>query len=194
MKEQMIRQIEGKKAIRKRMSEMRNELSIEKVEQYSNVIGKLVTSSAFYQECQNICVYQAFRNEVSCEPVIKQAFLDNKKVFVPVTDMESKTMNFYQITADTDWKEGNYGIMEPVLTSDTPILQNRALILMPGLVFDKNKHRIGYGGGYYDKYLEQNPIHVTAALCYAFQVLDVTLPYEEHDILPDYIVTENRIF
>ena len=178
-----------KKIIRKKMLAMRNALSPEDVAVYSEQIAKLVTSSVEYMNCKHICVYQAFRNEVSCDSIISKAFSDDKQVYVPVTDMETKTMEFYQITPETIWKEGNYGILEPVLAKDSLILQEPAVILMPGLAFDHNKHRLGYGGGYYDKYLAVHKEHVTMALCYDFQIVD-ELPREEHDILPDYIVTE----
>ena len=98
------------------------------------------------------------------------------------------------MAGDTEWRIGTYGIEEPILESETRILKEKAVILMPGLVFDRKKHRIGYGGGYYDRYLAGHTEHITAALCYAFQIIEENLPWEEHDILPDYIITEKEIF
>ncbi|MBR1866288.1 MAG: 5-formyltetrahydrofolate cyclo-ligase, partial [Lachnospiraceae bacterium] len=143
---------------------------------------------------KNICVYQAFRNEVSCDKITEYAFEAGKYVFVPVTDQESRTMEFYPVTRDTRWVEGAYGILEPVLEEHTPVLTGKALILMPGLAFDKDRHRIGYGGGYYDKYLAGHTGHVTAALCYHFQVVEGILPYEDHDWTPNYIITDKEQF
>ncbi len=175
------------------MREKRNALTIVERKQYSELITERILNSDFYQNVKNICVYEAFRNEVSCEYITKQAFQDGKCVYLPVTDKATKTMEFYQITEDTIYREGNYGIREPVLDESTKTLQQKALILMPGLAFDRNKHRLGYGGGYYDKYLSLHKEHITAALCYNFQIVD-ELPCEEHDILPDYIVTMDEIF
>ncbi len=89
---------------------------------------------------------------------------------------------------------GAQAIAEPETISPDCVLTNTALILMPGLLFDTQRHRLGYGGGYYDKYLSAHTEHRTAALCYDFQVIDHTLPYEEHDRLPDYLVTEHHIY
>lgn len=184
--------MEDKKKLRKKMREIRDALTNEEVEIRSKQIAEQLLQSPIYRECTHICVYEAFRNEVSCGYIKKQAFQDGKYVFIPITDIESKTMGFYRITEDTVYKEGNYGILEPILGRKCNNLQEKALILMPGLAFDRNKHRLGYGGGYYDKYLSLHKEHITAALCYNFQIVD-ELPCEEHDILPDYIVTECEV-
>lgn len=145
--------------------------------------------------CDNICVYIAFSNEVSCEKIINTALKDNKHVFVPVVDINTKTMEFYQINMNTKWNNNKYGIKEPVIKADTeklnPMIQ--ALCLMPGVAFDKDKHRIGYGGGYYDKYLSDKDNYITMALCYDFQIIDTDIPINELDISPQYIATEEGI-
>lgn len=184
----------NKKELRQEMLEKRNALTSMEQKLYSEQIADMVLNSDLYQNVTNICVYQAFRNEVSCDRITEQALLDGKHVFVPVTDTNNKTMEFYQITFETNWVDGAYGIKEPIIGANSEILTDKALILMPGLVFDKDKHRLGYGGGYYDKYLSLHKEHITAALCYDFQVVEEPLPYEEHDILPDYIVTEKKMF
>jgi len=185
--------MEDKKILRKQMREIRDALTIEDIHIRSKQITEQLLHSPIYKECTHICVYEAFRNEVSCEYITAQALKDRKCVYLPVTDEASKTMEFYQITEDTIYRTGNYGIREPELNENLNILQDKALILMPGLIFDQNKHRLGYGGGYYDKYLTLHKEHITAALCYNFQIVD-ELPFEEHDVLPNYIVTEKDIF
>ena len=184
----------NKKELRQYMREKRNALTISEQNLYSNQIADTILNSPIYQNTNHICVYQAFRNEVSCDRITEQALSDEKQVFVPVIDNDSKTMEFYQITYETIWIDGAYGIKEPIIDSQTKILTNKALILMPGLVFDHQKHRLGYGGGYYDKYLSLHKEHSKVALCYDFQIVEESLPYEEHDILPDYIVTEKKMF
>lgn len=185
--------MEDKKILRQKMRKMRNALTQEEIDIRSRQITEQLLQSAMYKKCTHICVYEAFRNEVSCQYIIEQAFQDGKCVYLPVTDEATKTMEFYEITEDTIYREGNYGIREPDLHEHLKTLQEKALILMPGLAFDRNKHRLGYGGGYYDKYLSLHKEHITVALCYNFQMVD-ELPYEGHDILPDYIVSENEIF
>ena len=185
-----------KKKIREILSEKRNVLTPHEVNQRSGIIYNHIVNSDFYKNCDKICVYMAFRNEVSCSDVIQQAYNDGKHVFVPVVDETDKTMDFYEISNNTKWKDGAYGIKEPVINNSNKKLtvDDKTLILMPGLAFDRNKNRIGYGGGYYDKYLEKNIDGVKMALCYSFQIIDKIIPCDNDDIIPDYIVTENGIF
>ena len=183
-----------KKQLRKAMQQRRNALNEQEQQERSKKIAKQLLQSEIYQKNRYLCIYQAFRNEVSCDTIMQEAWKHGKEVYVPVTDEANRTMEFYLVTEQTQWLPGAYGIMEPVLGAAAKPLTESALILMPGLVFDRNKHRIGYGGGYYDKYLAEHGIHTTAALCYDFQIVSEELPYEEHDILPDYIITEDGIF
>ena len=81
---------------------------------------------------------------------------------------------------------GYCGIPEPV--ADEPVAEDKtALVLMPGMAFDRAGHRIGYGGGFYDKYLSREPEHPTLALCYDFQIVE-NLPTEEFDIPVDIVL------
>lgn len=184
----------NKREIRQTMLEKRNALTVSQKMMYDDQITERLVNSHFYQNMTNICVYQSFRNEVSCDRITESAFRAGKCVFVPVTDRKSRTMEFYPITPDTTWVEGAYGILEPVLEENASRLTEKALILMPGLAFDREKHRIGYGGGYYDRYLAKHPGHVTAALCYHFQVMEETLPYAEYDRAPDHIITDKELY
>lgn len=187
--------IEDKKCIREELTEKRNNLTPHEVSQRSGIICNHLLNSEFYKNAGNICVYEAFRNEVDCEDIVSQAYEDGKRVYVPVVDADNETMEFYEITSDTEWTEGHYGIQEPVITKVSNRLSSEeaSLIIMPGLAFDKNKHRIGYGGGYYDKYLAEHDGNTKVALCYSFQVIASELPYDEQDVIPDYIVTEDGI-
>lgn len=182
-----------KRTLRKEMSVKRNALSSQECKIRSEQIAMRLLQSDMFEKSERICIYKAFRNEVSCDTICQKAWETGKEVYVPITDESKKRIDFYSITEQTVWKEGAYGIMEPVLAGVESVLDAPALILMPGLVFDRNKHRIGYGGGYYDKYLATHPIHITAALCYDFQITVQELPSEEHDILPDYLITEQII-
>ena len=186
---------EHKKILRKELTDKRNSLSAREVKQRSGIICYHVLQSEIYKNSKGVCVYQAFRNEVICDDIIEQAYSDGKKVYVPVVDADSKTMEFYEINEDTEWTEDSYGIKEPVIKDGMVKLspEDNVVVIMPGLVFDKNRHRIGYGGGYYDKYLSDNKVYKTMALCYTFQVVDDELPCDDNDVLPDYIVTEDGI-
>ena len=99
-------------------------------------------------------------------------------------------MEFYRISDEHDLISGYMGIMEP---SDTCVKAEcrNGLFIMPGLAFDYDFHRIGYGGGFYDRYLSADNTFVKAALAFDFLLLD-SIPYEEHDLKPDYIITQTQ--
>ena len=95
-------------------------------------------------------------------------------------------MRFIYLDDLSKVEKGYCGIPEPI--ADEPVAHDpTALVLMPGLAFDPEGHRMGYGGGFYDKFLEQEPEHPTIALCYAFQMLP-HLETEDHDIPVDTVL------
>ena len=100
-------------------------------------------------------------------------------------------MRFLWLDDLTAVATGAYGIPEPV--ADGPAAEDpSALVLMPGLAFDRMGHRMGYGGGFYDKYLAAHPGHPTIALCYGFQMLP-HLETEDHDLPVDTVIWSDII-
>lgn len=101
-------------------------------------------------------------------------------------------MVFIKINSLENLVTSSYGILEPVGDKSNFNVDNLGLIVMPGLAFDKQGNRLGYGGGYYDKFLSSNKIdNKKIALAYDFQVLD-KVPSEKHDIKIDSIITEDN--
>lgn len=99
-------------------------------------------------------------------------------------------MKFHRITALSELKPGKYGILEP---DNTDIREpEQGLMIMPGLAFDKEHHRAGYGGGFYDRYLEQHPAFYKAAVAFSFQIVD-HIETERYDLKPDCIITEQAV-
>lgn len=158
------------------------------VKNKGHIIGHKLIHSSYYQQCTNLFCYVSHDNEVDTRSIIHQAWQDNKEVYVPKV-MGKGQMFFYPITSMEDLTTGRYGILEPQPTIDhTPIRDS--LLIMPGVVFDKDRNRIGYGGGFYDRYLaklQERPMLI--ALCYNNQLVD-TLKPDPYDIKPDYILTE----
>jgi len=104
-------------------------------------------------------------------------------------------MKFFYITSlENDLEEGYYGIREPYEkhAANESGDEEKALMLMPGVAFDEERHRIGYGGGFYDRFLEAHPKLSRVALAFEFQVKE-SVPYEAFDICPEKIVTEKRV-
>ena len=131
-----------------------------------------------YKKATAIYGYLSYNQEVRTEAILVQALADGKRVAVP--KVFGDEMLFIYISGMDQVAPGYKGIPEPV--EDAPVADDpNALVLMPGIAFDKNGGRIGYGGGFYDKFLAKEPDHKTVALCYDFQIVE-DLPVEEFDI------------
>lgn len=181
--------MEAKKDIRKRVLDIRNSLSKRDWEEKSHIIIEKVTSHPIFLEAEEIYCYINFRSEVNTRNLIEQSWKMNKKVAVP--KIENQEMKFYYISSWEDVSSGYWGILEP----HTNQIANgtSGCMIMPGAVFDKARNRIGYGGGYYDKYLKIHPSFKTIAIAFELQI-ENQIPCEEHDILPQLIVTEEKTY
>ena len=132
-----------------------------------------------YKNAKTIYGYLPYNQEVRTVPMLEQAIRDGKRVAVP--KCYDRDMKFIYITDfEKEVAPGYANIPEPI--ADEPVADDTtALVLMPGLAFDPQGHRIGYGGGFYDRFLADEPNHPTLALCYGFQMVD-HLETEEFDI------------
>ena len=98
---------------------------------------------------------------------------------------------FYKLTDFAQLEKGYFGIPEPARGE---IIQwEDAMMIMPGVAFDPQNHRVGYGGGFYDRFLEKHPMIKRVAVAFEFQILP-SVPTEPTDISPEFIVTENTIY
>lgn len=119
--------------------------------------------------------------------LIEEAWKAGKEVAVPKVD--GKDMIFYKLTDFSQLEPGYFGIPEP--TRGEIVEWEDALMIMPGVAFDKNNHRVGYGGGFYDRYLEKHPDLKRIAAAFEFQILS-GVPTEPTDISPEIVVTEKQ--
>lgn len=179
-----------KKELRKEIIKKRDELDcIEKIIKDKKIIEKLKDTKE-YKEAKGIFVYIGFGSEINTKILIEDALKDGKEVYVP--KVIKKEMVFIKINSLENLVTSSYGILEPIGDKSNFNVDNLGLIVMPGLAFDKQGNRLGYGGGYYDKFLSSNKIDAKKiALAYDFQVLD-KVPSEEHDIKIDSIITEDK--
>lgn len=172
-----------KKALRQKIREKKRAMTAAQIESASKILGQMFLASAQYQKAKTIYGYLPYNQEVRTEPILEQALRDGKRVAVP--KVFGDEMRFIYLDDLSQVEKGYCGIPEPV--ADGPEADDKtALVLMPGLAFDKQGHRIGYGGGYYDKFLANEPDHPTVALCYDFQMVDF-LDTEEFDIPVDQV-------
>lgn len=173
-----------KKALRKRIREQKRAMTQLQIEEASRKLTEQFLATEAYRKAKTLYGYLPYNQEVRTVPVLEQALADGKRVAVP--KVYGEEMRFIYLTDLSQVETGYAGIPEPI--SDGPIADDpTALVLMPGLAFDKEGHRIGYGGGFYDKFLSSEPTHPTVALCYAFQMVEY-LPTEEFDVPVDCVL------
>lgn len=171
-----------KKALRRQISEQKRQLTEAQIDAASERLLEQLVRHPLYQKARSIYGYLSYNQEVRTEPILRRAEADSKRVAVPKVfgdEMKFLCLDWEKITS------GYRGIPEPTdgeVADDTD-----ALVLMPGLAFDAQGHRLGYGGGFYDRFLAFEP-HPTIALCYDFQLLD-HLETEEHDIPVDAVLS-----
>jgi len=173
-----------KKELRKTVREQKRAMTQQQICEKSAALGEQFLNSEAYRNADTIYGYLPYNQEVRTVPMLEQALRDGKKVAVPKVFGEE--MKFIYMEDLSAVEKGYAGIPEPI--ADGPVAEDpRALVLMPGLAFDPMGHRIGYGGGFYDKFLSQEPEHPTLALCYDFQVFPV-LETEAFDIPVDQVL------
>ena len=173
-----------KKELRRSIRERKRAMTEEQIVTASEKLGQLFAATEAYRNAKTIYGYLPYNQEVRTVPMLQRAIDDGKKVAVP--KVFGDEMKFIYLDDLTAVEKGYAGIPEPV--ADGPVADDKeALVLMPGLAFDPQGHRIGYGGGFYDKFLAAEPTHPTVALCYAFQMLP-RLETEEFDIPVDCVL------
>ncbi len=173
-----------KKQLRREIREKKRAMSEAEIQEKSRRLGVLFANSQLYRSAKTIYGYLPYNQEVRTVPMLERAMADGKRVAVP--KVYGDEMRFIYLDDLSAVEKGYAGIPEPV--ADAPVADDEtALVLMPGLAFDRDGHRIGYGGGFYDKFLAQEPNHPTLALCYDFQMLP-ELQTEEFDIPVDQVL------
>lgn len=177
-----------KKELRREALGRRSELSDQAVREKSMAICSRISEMDLYKKATDICIYMPIRNEVDVTLLIEQARIDGKGIWIP--KVLGEEMRFNEYDGERLEKSETFGIPESLSEKYLDSDEN-TLIIMPGAVFDRAGNRIGYGGGFYDRYLEKHPWCRTIAVCYDLQVVD-SIPVESHDIRPEMIVTEIR--
>lgn len=177
-----------KKDIRQYIFQQRRQMTTEELERNSQIICEEIMKQPQWREASCVFAYMDCKNEVSMRPLLEDAWKSGKKVAVP--KVFGKEMKFFYIRSYEEVEPGYFGICEPVTTEEA--LEETALIIVPGVAFDRNRHRCGYGGGFYDRYLSQHTHHGTIAPAFDFQIVD-QVPVQEFDIFPQMIITEKEI-
>ncbi len=173
-----------KTELRRSIRARKRAMTEEEIVSRSEKLAELLSASDAYKTAKTIYGYLPYNQEVRTVPMLEQALKDGKRVAVP--KCYGNEMKFIYMEDLSKVEKGYAGIPEPI--ADGPVADDTtALVLMPGLAFDPQGHRIGYGGGFYDKFLAAEPDHPTLALCYEFQMLP-ELKTEAHDIPVDTVL------
>ena len=173
-----------KKQLRQMIRDKKRAMTVDQIQEKSTRLGELFFETEQYRNAKTIYGYLPYNQEVRTVFMLERALADGKKVAVP--KVYGDEMRFLYVQDLSAMEKSGFGIPEPV--ADGPVADDpTALVLMPGLAFDSKGHRIGYGGGFYDRFLEQETAHPTVALCYDFQMLP-QLDTEEHDIPVDQVL------
>ena len=173
-----------KKALRRQMKDMKKQMTPCRIEAASAKLGRLLADTQQYRQANTLYGYLPYNQEVRTTPMLERALQEGKRVAVP--KIYGEEMKFIYLEDLSQVEKNAWGIPEPVL--DGPVADDpTALVLMPGLAFTKKGDRMGYGGGYYDKFLENEPDHPTVALCYDFQIVE-EIPTDDYDIPVDLVL------
>ena len=183
-----MKNMDTKREIRKKVFSLRAECSEEEIDKMSREITEKVISLNVFKQAERILAYADYNHEVKTGYLIEEAWKAGKEVAVP--KVVGKDMVFYKLTDFSQLEPGYYNIPEPA--SGEIIQWTDALMIMPGVAFDRRNHRVGYGGGFYDRYLEKHPDLKRIAVGFSFQVFP-GVPTEPTDICPQILVTENEI-
>ena len=154
------------------------------IREKSDALAAQLFATEQYRRAESLYGYLPYNQEVRTVAILEQALRDGKRVAVPKCYEDE--MRFIWMDDLSQVEKGYAVIPEPI--ADGPVADDEtALVLMPGMAFDVEGHRIGYGGGFYDKFLARERNHPTVALCYEFQVVD-HLETEEFDIPVDKVL------
>ena len=181
--------MESKKDIRRYVLSLRGNLTAKEQDEKSQNICCQVINHPFFLNAKNIYCYVDYKNEVKTRAIIQYALDNGKRVAVPkIVDDE---MLFCFIDSLEELTDGYRGIPEPshcnIANVDSP------LVIMPGVAFDKSRNRIGYGKGFYDRFLKKHPNCHTIALGFALQIVE-HIPADPFDIQPEILITEKCIY
>ena len=194
----------SKEKVRKKAVETRDSIDEESRQQKSEEIAKRILEADWFEEADIVLSYHAFRSEVEVDALNQAVLTQGKKLYLPKTYVKEKQIRFFEITDLSKLKRGYQKIWEP--TGEEPEFsfetvkkeQKKVLMIMPGTAYDARGYRMGYGGGYYDRYLNAHEAEwkmidfMTAFAAFSEQKM-ILIPGERCDVKPDVIVTEKEI-
>ncbi len=182
-----------KKALRKYFKSLRLQMPGDKRNTADLEIAQRFLLLDEYKACKNLLCYVSSSIEVSTIGIINKAISDGKNVYTPRCAENDNVMTFHRITSLNDLKEGKYGILEPDVNAPIYNSEDDALCVVPALSYDLSGYRLGFGKGYYDRFLSENKNALPIGICYEC-CMSESLPYDKHDKKAKLVVTEKMIY
>ena len=183
--------MKSKIVLREQLKEQREALSKKECRERSALIFEnLVTLPEFFRADVVHTYISSKKNEVDTHEMIRLLLKHKKRVVVPIADKATKQMKHSELLSLSELVGGAYGILEPRMCRPVPI-EDLQVIIVPALAVDKKGNRLGFGAGFYDRFLHDVQLPVIA-LAYDFQVVS-EVPKEVTDVPVSFIVTENEI-
>lgn len=175
---------QSKSQLRALIRSRKQALTPEEISEKSRVLCRMVTETTVWKNAGTVYGYLPFNQEVRLLPLLQQALAEGKQVALP--KCFGKEMHFILVSDLSKVRASAFGAPEPI--DDSPIARDtEALMLVPGVAFDHRGFRIGYGGGYYDRFLAAEPNHPTIGLCFDVQLVSQLEP-QPHDIPVDIVI------
>ncbi len=182
---------EVKKRIRKEVLAVRNALSPAEVEAMSRGIGERFAGLPVLHQCTSVMIFMSFGSEVNTDYVIEWLWEQKKNVLVPRCKPETRELEIYPITTFADVEPGYFGIREPRRDLRPPVAKETIeLVAVPAVAFDRRGYRVGYGGGYYDRFLAGMKVS-TVGLAFSCQIIPEA-PVDKYDRAVQGIITEQE--
>jgi len=184
----------SKDELRKIMIFKRDSLNEKEHKRRSQIITSQILNLLAYLNSKTIFTYVSFRSEVDTKSFINKALKDHKRIAVPMTLAREKTIVPCEISSLDDLIPGTWSILEPK-KDNCKLLDSKEidLVIIPGLAFDNSFNRLGYGAGYYDRFLPSlNSSTVKLGIAFDFQLIE-QIPHEDNDIQMDGIITDRRL-
>lgn len=188
-----------KKSLRRAIILRRDSLHLDIRKMKDRAVNEKLTSLDEYKNAGTILLHVSFRSEVDTKALIRQALSDGRTVVLPRVDRQSETIQLYVIKEWSDLLPGAWGILEPFKVTERVIdIERVDVVIAPGVAFDQDCNRIGYGKGYYDKLLNRRRATPDGALrplvigiAYEEQIVP-TIPCSPHDMKMDLVITDKR--
>lgn len=174
-----------KTQLRSIIREQKRNMTPEQIDSASHELSEKLMQTECWNTADTVYLYISINQEVRTARLISSALKSGKKVAVPL--VVGDEIVFKYISSHDDLHSGYWNVPEPdesCITAD----DKDALVIMPGLAFDSEGYRLGYGKGFYDRFLSREPEHHTIALCYGFQLVD-SVPHELHDRVVNEIIS-----